>query len=74
MEKKTITIDIETADCLIQHMDALLDQAAKGLKANFGEPCSKCIHARECERDGFDWYGKVSPLLKETNATIHVCF
>lgn len=63
-------IDIQSIDCVLQHAKCLRKQALKGERADFGEPCAECIHREEC---GFDWFGKMRPLLDLSNVTIPLC-
>ena len=74
--KKTKTvnknsIDIQSIDCVLQHVKSFRKQALKKEQADFGEPCAECIHVNECV--GFDWLEKWEPLLEMSNVEITVC-
>jgi len=42
--KETKILDKKANDCALQHIKTFRDQAAKGVIADFGEPCQDCIH------------------------------
>ena len=44
--KETKILDKKANDCALQHIKTFRDQAAKGVIADFGEPCQDCIHRR----------------------------
>lgn len=54
-------------DCALQHIKAFQEQAVKGVKADFGEPCQNCIHRETCK---FDWFSILSPIRSHSNVKI----
>lgn len=70
-EVHELKLNIETIDCVIQHMNALLRQSRQKEKADFGEPCTNCKHAlKTCQ---FDWFARMKPLIDEANTKISDC-
>ncbi len=65
--KETKILDKKANDCALQHIKTFRDQAAKGVIADFGEPCQDCIHREECE---FDWFSILSPIRKYSDIKI----
>lgn len=58
---------IETIDCVVRHVNALLEQSNHDRMADFGEPCANCEYAETCR---FDWFNKMQPLLEKSNVKI----
>ncbi len=59
----------EEADCIMHHIQALLDQSTDGKVANFGEPCAKCEHIAECRAD---WLTKISAVINRSSVGIEL--
>lgn len=68
-QNKVIVLDIESVDCITQHMQAFLNQSGKR-EADFCEPCANCAYAESCQ---FDWYGKMQPLFRQSNVGFSCC-
>ena len=65
------SIDIQSIDCVLQHVKSFREQALKNEQADFGEPCANCIHMKECI--GFNWFEKMIPLIDMSNVEINIC-
>lgn len=55
------------AICTAQHIITFRDQAAKEVKADFGEPCENCPMAHKCD---FDWLSKIAPVVENSKIKI----
>lgn len=49
--------------CITQHFVTFFEQCKGKKKADFGEPCTKCIKREECD---FDWLSNVKRLLENS--------
>lgn len=64
-------ISVETADCVIRHMNAFIRQCHEERAADFGEPCAYCRHSESC---GYDWLARMQPLLDVSNEEIQLAY
>lgn len=59
--------NMATYDCVVQHINAFLEQSLDNKQADFRASCAKCEYANECN---FDWYRKMKPLLQQSRLNV----
>ena len=60
---------VSALDCMVQHINTFLKQARNEQIADFGQPCTECMHRNECK---FDWLSKMQPVLQRSNVKINL--
>ena len=57
------------ATCVAQHIITFRNQAVREAKADFGEPCEKCVMKDECD---YDWFSKIASVTEESKVKINM--